>query len=89
MHVPCRMVSTCKSSVGWFFLKCLLVFWYGVVISVMDLTLKIIIFIACVAEWVMGMAMRLFHPLLKKNTVFNLPLTSDSSIKSLLVRCQL
>lgn len=54
----------------------------------MKLTLKMT-FIACMAAWVNGMVVRLFHPLLKENTLFNVPLTSDSSIKSLLVHCQL
>lgn len=59
MDVPCRMVSIWKSSMGCFFLKGLLVFPYHIVISVMELTLKIT-FIACMAAWVNGMVVRLF-----------------------------
>lgn len=58
------------------------------VISVTKLTLKITV-ISCVAVWGNGLVARLFRSLLNENTLFNIPLTSDSSIKSLLVHCQL
>lgn len=72
---------------GCFFLKCLLVFPYRIVVSVMELTLKMTC-IVCMAACVNGMVVRLFHTLLKENTLFNIRLPSDSSIKSLLVYCQ-